>query len=88
MRTRIANRLAPRTNRDNDVKELIMSYETIDEEKAKAMCYLELIEEIANRAEDSELHQMFFEWNKALLNELAQRLNVTPIQAILFCRVP
>lgn len=84
MRTRIANRLAPRTKRDSELKELIMSFEAIDTEKARAMCYLELIEEIANRAEDSELHQMFFEWNKVLVNELAQRLNVTPIQAILF----
>lgn len=84
MKTRIANRLAPRTKRDSEVKELIMSFEAIDTEKAKAMCYLELIEEIANRAEDSELQQTFFEWNKALLNELAQRLNVSPIQVVLF----
>ena len=47
-----------------------MSYETIDEEKAKAMGYLELTEEVAERAEDSALHKMFFERNKVLLDEL------------------
>ena len=68
----------------SNIAERIWSQSAIDEESAKAMSLLELIEEVIKRSANCELHKVFFEWNRPMLEELAKRLDMTQMQAIMF----